>query len=128
MEYVTAIAMLALIQYTWFGIEVGLARGRFEVPAPATTGNDRFDRYFRAHQNTSEQLVVFLPAMYGCAFYASEMLAASLGLVFVIGRGLYFRGYTDPEKSRGLGFGLGMLASLALVLTTLFSIGMALLG
>ena len=46
MEYVIAVVMLALLQYTWFGIEVGRARGRFEVPAPATTGNENFERFF----------------------------------------------------------------------------------
>ena len=55
MEYVVVVVMLALLQYTWFGIEVGRARGRFEVPAPATTGIESFERFFRAHQNTTEQ-------------------------------------------------------------------------
>ena len=50
MEYVVVVVMLALLQYTWFGIEVGRARGRFEVPAPAPTGNESFERFFRAHQ------------------------------------------------------------------------------
>ena len=122
MEYVTLVAMLALIEYTWFTIEVGRARGRFNVPAPATTGDEDFDRFFRAHQNTTEQLVVFLPALYACGYYANGTLAAVIGLVFVIGRMLYFRGYTDPEKKRGMGFALGMLANVSLVLITLYQI------
>ena len=59
MEYVTIVVMLALMQYIWFSIEVGRARGRFEVQVPATSGSDGFERYFRAHQNTTEQMVVF---------------------------------------------------------------------
>ena len=59
MEYVVVVVMLALLQYTWFGIEVGRARGRFEVPAPATTGNESFERFCRAHQNTTNCSVVF---------------------------------------------------------------------
>lgn len=114
--------MLALIEHTWFTIEVGRARGRFNVPAPATTGDENFDRLFRAHQNTTEQLVVFLPALYACGYYAKGTLAAVIGLVFVIGRMLYFRGYTDPEKKRGMGFALGMLANVLLVLITLYQI------
>ena len=128
MEYVVVVVMLALLQYTWFGIEVGRARGRFEVPAPATTGNESFERFFRAHQNTTEQLVVFLPAIFACAYSASETLAAAMGLLFVVGRLMYFRGYTDPEKSRSLGFGLGLIANTVMILATLYQMGIAAVG
>jgi glutathione S-transferase len=128
MEYVVAVVMLALLQYTWFGIEVGRARGRFEVPAPATTGHENFERFFRAHQNTTEQLVVFLPAMFACAYLVNETLAAAMGLLFVIGRLMYFRGYTNPEKSRSLGFGLGLIANTVMILATLYQVGIAATG
>ena len=120
MEYVTIVAMLALMQYIWFSIEVGRARGRFEVQVPATSGSDGFERYFRAHQNTTEQLVVFLPAIFACGYYVNALFAAVMGLVFITGRGLYFRGYTDPEKSRTAGFAIGELANILMVLSTLF--------
>jgi glutathione S-transferase len=122
------VVMLALLQYTWFGIEVGRARGRFEVPAPATTGHENFERFFRAHQNTTEQLVVFLPAMFACAYLVNETLAAAMGLLFVIGRLMYFRGYTNPEKSRSLGFGLGLIANTVMILATLYQVGIAATG
>ena len=128
MEYVVAVVMLALLQYTWFGIEVGRARGRFEVPAPATIGHENFERFFRAHQNTTEQLVVFLPAMFACAYLVNETLAAAMGLLFVIGRLMYFRGYTSPEKSRSLGFGLGLIANTVMILATLYQVGIAATG
>lgn len=128
MEYVVAVVMLALLQYTWFGIEVGRARGRFEVPAPATTGHENFERFFRAHQNTTEQLVVFLPAIFACAYLVNETLAAAMGLLFVIGRLMYFRGYTNPEKSRSLGFGLGLIANTVMILATLYQVGIAATG
>ncbi len=128
MEYVVAVVMLALLQYTWFGIEVGRARGRFEVPAPATTGHENFERFFRAHQNTTEQLVVFLPAIFACAYLVNETLAAAMGLLFVIGRLMYFRGYTNPEKSRSLGFGLGLIANTVMILATVYQVGIAATG
>ena len=128
MEYVAAVVMLALLQYTWFAIEVGRARGRFEVPAPATSGNENFERFFRAHQNTTEQLVVFLPAIFTCAYLVNETLAAAMGLLFVVGGLMYFRGYTDPEKSRSLGFGLGLIANTVLILATLYQVGMTAVG
>ena len=106
MEYVTIVIMLALTQYVWFSIQVGRARGRFEVQVPSISGNDGFERYFRAHQNTAERLVVFLPAIFACGYFVNSLFAAVMGLVFVAGRGLYFRGYTDPDKSRSAGFAI----------------------
>ena len=128
MEYVIIVVMLTLIQYTWFSIEVGRARGRFEVQVPATSGSDGFERYFRAHQNTTEQLVIFLPAIFACGYYVNAIFAAVMGLFFLIGRWLYFRGYTDPEKSRIIGFGIGMTANVLMILSTLYMTGVAALG
>ena len=128
MEYVTIVVMLALMQYIWFSIEVGRARGRFEVQVPATSGSDGFERYFRAHQNTTEQLVIFLPAIFACGYYVNAIFAAVMGLFFLIGRWLYFRGYTDPEKSRSIGFGIGMTANVLMILSTLYMTGVAALG
>ena len=120
MEYVTIVVLLALMQYVWFSIQVGRARGRFEVQVPSIFGNDGFERYFRAHQNTAERLVVFLPAIFACGYFVNSPFAAAMGLVFIAGRGLYFRGYTDPDKSRTAGFAIGELANILMVLSTLF--------
>ena len=128
MEYVAIVVMLTLIQYTWFSIQVGRARGRFAVQVPATSGSDGFERYFRAHQNTTEQLVIFLPAIFACGYYVNAIFAAAMGLFFLIGRWLYFRGYTDPEKSRTAGFAIGMLANVLMILSTLYMAGVAALG
>ena len=48
-----------------------------------------------------------------------------MGLLFVVGRLMYFRGYTDPEKSRSLGFGLGLIANTVMILATLYQMGIA---
>ncbi len=120
MEYVTIVIMLALTQYVWFSIQVGRARGRFEVQVPSISGNDGFERYLRAHQNTAERLVVFLPAIFACGYFVNSLFATVMGLVFVAGRGLYFRGYTDPDKSRSAGFAIGESANILMILSTLF--------
>ena len=52
MAYVDIVTALALLQFVYFGIQVGRARGRFGVKAPAITGNEQFERYFRVQQNT----------------------------------------------------------------------------
>src|SRR5450756_2618723 len=80
MELVAIVTVLVLIQYVVLGVRVGQARTRYGVEAPAISGHPMFERHFRIHQNTLEQLVVFLPALWLFAIYASPRLAALLGL------------------------------------------------
>ena len=115
MEIVAIVAALALVEYIVFVILCGQARGRFGVAAPATTGNTAFERRFRVQANTVEQLVIFLPSLLLFAVYVSEPIAAALGVVFIVGRGLYARGYfVDPAK-RGPGFLLTIVSNLSLL-------------
>jgi uncharacterized membrane protein YecN with MAPEG domain len=116
MTLVAIVAVLALVEYGVFVILAGQALGRYGIAAPATTGHPVFERYFRVQQNTVEQLVIFLPALFLFARFASETWAAVLGLVFIVGRALYARGYvTDPAK-RGPGFLLTIAANGCLTL------------
>lgn len=119
MAFVTIIAMLALIQYLAFGLLVGRARGKFGVEAPATTGHPEFERYFRAHYNTLEQLIVFLPALFAAGYFLDERLAVAAGAVFLIGRSLYFRTYVRDPATRGPGMMLTFLANLVLLISAL---------
>ena len=119
MAFVTIIAMLALIQYIAFGLLVGRARGKFGVEAPATTGHPEFERYFRAHYNTLEQLIVFLPALLAAGYFLNELLAVAAGAVFLIGRSLYFRTYVKDPGTRGPGMMLTFLANVVLVVSGL---------
>ncbi len=116
MAYATVIAMLALIEYLYFGAQVGGARARTGVAAPAVTGDPAFERLYRAHQNTLEQLVVFLPALFASAWYVGELYAVAAGVVFLIGRAVYFRTYSADAQKRGPGMLITMAANVALVL------------
>ena len=116
MELVAIVLGLALVQYLYFTLRCGQARGRLGIPAPAMTGAPEFERRLRVQQNTVEQLVVFVPALLLFAKYVNEPAAAGLGLVFILGRALYARSYLlDPAK-RGPGFGLTLFGSGVLLL------------
>jgi len=115
MVYVQIVLALALLQFMAFGFAVGRARGVYNCPAPATTGNEMFERYFRVQMNTLEQLVVFIPAILLFAMRVDPRWAAGLGVVYLIGRILYFRGYVRDPKQRGLGFVLSAIPNMALV-------------
>lgn len=106
MPFVALVTMLALMQYFWLALQVARARTRYGVAAPATTGNELFERHFRVHMNTQEQLLMFLPSLWIFGYYISPLWAAALGVVFVIGRAIYATSYVRDPKSRSLGFGL----------------------
>ena len=116
MELVAVVISLALAEYFVILVRCGQARGRLGVAAPATTGNPEFERYFRAQYNTLEQLVIFLPAMIMFGAYVSPAVAALIGLVFIVGRFLYARGYVIDPSRRGPGFLLTVLANGVLLL------------
>jgi glutathione S-transferase len=121
MTYVVIVVALALVQFLAFGSAVGWARGKYQVAAPATTGNEIFERYFRVQMNTLEQLVVFLPAIWMFATQVSVSWAAGLGAVYLAGRLIYFFSYTRDPKSRGLGFALSSLPLIVMVLGVLIA-------
>jgi uncharacterized membrane protein YecN with MAPEG domain len=116
MPYVAIVTVLALIEFFWFGSLVARARSRYGVHAPATTGNEHFERYFRVHMNTMEQLVVFLPVMWVFAAFVSPVWAAAGGAVFIIGRAVYAAAYIDDPRKRSLGFALTALPALLMML------------
>ena len=119
MPYVAIVTVLALLQYQWLGFAVGKARAKYNVPVPASGGNEMFERHYRVHMNTLEQLVVLLPAMWLFAHTVSPLWAAALGAVFIVGRFVYARAYVRDPKSRSLGFALTALPSLIMLLGAL---------
>jgi len=120
MEVVAVVIVLALLEYVVFGMLVGRARGRYGVKAPAVTGHEIFERYFRVHQNTLELLVVFVPAIWLFGTYVSPTWAALLGLVFVVARVLYLQGYVRNPAKREVGFGLSVLPVMVLLVGALW--------
>ena len=103
MDYVNLVVLTALVEYIVFLGIVGITREKYGVLAPATTGNPQWERLHRIQVNTSEQLVLFIPAIYGFAYYVSEPWAAGIGSIFVIGRVVYFLGYRVSGERRLVG-------------------------
>jgi uncharacterized membrane protein YecN with MAPEG domain len=115
MDLVAFVAGLALVEYYVITMQCGRARGRLGVAAPAMSGHPEFERYLRVQYNTIEQLVIFLPALFGFAYFASPGWAAALGALFILGRALYARGYVQDPAKRGPGFGLTLFANTLLL-------------
>jgi len=116
MAYVDIVTALALLQFIVFGFKVGRARGRYGIKAPAITGNEIFERCFRVQQNTLELLIIFIPGLYLFSRYFSPVLAAVLGVIYLIGREVYSTGYVKEPAKRSAGYGLSFLPTAVLVL------------
>ncbi len=104
MEAVTIVTILALMQFFWFGIEVGMMRAKHQCKAPAITGAPEFERMFRVQQNTMEQIVMFIPALWLFAEFVNPLWAAGMGVVYLIGRAVYRSAYVKDPKGRSAGF------------------------
>ena len=115
MQPVALVILLALAEFVALGILVGRARGKYGVKAPATTGHEVFERWFRVHYNTMELLVVFVPSIWLFGLYVSPAIGAALGVVYLVGRVMYVRSYVRDPAARGGGFGLSMLPTLVLL-------------
>ena len=128
MELVALVILLALVEYMFFSLKVGVARGKFDIKAPAITGHDVFDRYYRVQMNTLEQLIIFIPAILVFAYFGDPTYAVGLGAFFLVGRIMYFMSYVNDPAKRGLGFMVGWIPMVLLVLAGLVSIAIQLIG
>ena len=120
MPLVHIVVVLALVQFLFFCFAVGKARGTYKVAAPATTGNEMFERYFRVQMNTLELLVIFVPAILIFGQYLGAYVAVALGVVYLVGRLIYFTSYVKDPKSRSMGYGLSALPVMILLAGSIF--------
>src|ERR1700683_3951483 len=116
MAYIDIVTALALLQFVYFGFQVGGARTKYQVKAPAVTGNEIFERHFRVQQNTLELLILFVPGLYLFSHYFNPLWGAALGVVYLIGRQIYAASYVKDPSSRSAGYGLSALPTLILIL------------
>lgn len=112
---VAIVTLLALLTYFWMGIQVGGARGKSGIAAPAMTGHPLLERAVRVHHNTLEWLPIFLASMWLFAIYWNDRVAAALGLVWIVGRLVYSFGYMADPSKRAAGFMIQALATAILL-------------
>ena len=108
--YVAIVSLLALLTYFWMGLQVGRARAKTGIAAPAMTGDPLLERSIRAHHHTLEWLPLFLVPLWLFALYWSDLVAAGVGVVWIVGRVLYQLGYVKDPAKRELGFLIQALA------------------
>jgi glutathione S-transferase len=126
--YTALVTLLAIALYFAFALRVAAARGRLGVPLPATTGSPDFERIFRVHQNTHEWMPIFLAPLWICALSLSDLAAAGLGVLWLLGRLVYAAGYSRAVEKRLPGFFIQSSACILLFLGAAFGVARRLLG
>lgn len=97
------ITVLAVVEVLVLGFLVGRGRATYGVPAPAMSGHPDWERLNRAHQNSLEQLVLFVPLFTAYFVHVGAQTGIAAGIVFLIARILYAVGYIRDAKRRELG-------------------------
>jgi hypothetical protein len=127
MDWIALVTLLVAAEYFFLAVMVGKARSVTGISAPRIIGDEKFERVFRVQQNTLEQLIIFFPSLWVFGYYVEPRIGAALGVLFLIGRIMYARGYVEHPDKRGPGFILGSLATLALILGGLVGVSLSLL-
>lgn len=98
--WVALVSALSIFVYYLTLLNAGIGRIKFKIPAPSHDGPEDYVRRVRAHMNTVEHLVMFLPSMWTFALLVSPFWAALLGAIWPIGRLFYMIGYTRSAQQR----------------------------
>ena len=102
-EYTALVTVISIIVIIVFMFRVGMGRGKYKVDAPKMSGHETWDKLFRIHANSVEQAVIFYPALWLAALTGGDVIAASFGAVWVVGRIIYSYAYGKNPKSRAPG-------------------------
>ena len=115
-RWTALVTLLALLMYFVMSVQVARARGKCGITPPAMTGDPLLERAVRVQSNTLEWLPIFLVSLWLFAIYWNEPVAASLGMVWIVGRSIYSTGYMADPARRSTGFLIQLLASAVLLL------------
>ena len=122
------VTLLALAFYFGLILKIGMMRGKLNLAPSEARGDAAFERLCRVQVNTAEQLILFLPVLWLFAMFTSVNGAAALGVLWIVGRAIYTRGYVQAFEKRKLGFVLTILASLILLVGAFIGVAQALLS
>jgi len=122
MTFVWLVVLGVCIHLIMLMLLSGRARVTYNVSAPATTGHEMYERQNRAHLNSLEQAVIFFPLLLVAANTGNPILAALLGVVYLIGRIIYAVDYVKEPSSRAKGMALGFLAMAGLILLSFYNL------
>jgi glutathione S-transferase len=115
-QWPALITWLTVLLLVAVAFDVGRARARYGIRAPATTGNEQFERVFRVQMNTMESAMMFLPALWLAALYWKPAWASVCGALWLAGRIWYARAYAREPGRRSGGYTLSSIATSVLII------------
>jgi glutathione S-transferase len=118
-RWTALVTLLALLAYFAMSLQVGRARGTSGIKPPVMTGDPLLERAVRVQTNTLEWLPIFVVSLWLFAIYCNELVAAGLGIVWIIGRLIYAAGYMADPAKRSTGFLIQFLAAAVLLVGAL---------
>lgn len=107
--YTSFITLLTVLLMFGLTFNVGRARGKYQVKAPAVSGNELFERAYRIQLNTIENVLMFLPALWMYAIFIGDKGAGDSGVIWLIARVWYAIAYQLNPAKRGPGFLISIL-------------------
>lgn len=110
LPFTSLVTLLVCMLILATGINVGRARGRYGIKAPAVTGHELFERAYRVQMNTLENVVLMLPALWLYAGFIGDRGAAIAGGIWLVARIWYALAYSASPAKRGPAFAIGMAA------------------
>lgn len=128
LRWTAVVTLVAMLVYFGMSMRVAGARGASGIEPPTMTGDPVLERAVRVQGNTLEWLPLFLTGLWLFAAYWSDRVAASLGVVWILGRLLYAVGYMEEPKRRSAGFLIQMAATTILLLGALGRVGWTLMA
>ncbi len=118
-NHLVAIDTLLAVLLTFLASgRVSQMRMKHGVHAPATVGNPEFERAFRAHANTVENMILYVPLLWMAAFFYGGQIPFWVGLVWIVGRAVYIVGYAmndTTKRAPGAMLGYASLAGLVVL-------------
>ena len=121
------VTLLVVLLMFATALNVGRARERYGIKAPAVTGHEMFERAFRVQMNTLESAATMLPALWLYAGFIGDRGAGVMGVIWIIARVWYAIAYQNDPAKRGGGFGLSFLVFVGLWLGALWGVASAML-
>ena len=107
--YTSFITLLTILLMFGLTFNVGRARGKYHVKAPAVSGHELFERAYRIQLNTIESVLMFLPALWLYAIFIGDKGAGDSGVIWLVARLVYAISYQLNPSKRGLGFLVSIL-------------------
>ncbi|MBC7472298.1 MAG: MAPEG family protein [candidate division SR1 bacterium] len=99
--YPALATIISILVYFSQSIFVSAGRSKYDVRLPKTTGhNDNFDRIWRVHYNTLEQMPIYLPLLWIFSLTVSPFYSFILGILWSVGRIGYMVGYYKSVEGR----------------------------